>query len=69
MIKFLFEQISLLAFKTLQNMATDLQVCKKWMNKQNQNVGIFGGLKPSECECMNCVNGCGNNGCLGTAFL
>lgn len=28
----------------------------------------FGGLKPSECECMNCVNGCDNNWCLGTAF-
>lgn len=29
---------------------------------------MFEGLKPSECECMNCVNGCGNNRCLGTAF-
>jgi len=28
----------------------------------------FEALKPSECECMNCVNGGGKNQCLGTAF-
>lgn len=28
----------------------------------------FEGLKPSECECMNCTNGFGKNQCLGTTF-
>lgn len=28
----------------------------------------FEGLKPSECEYTSCINGCGNNQCLGTAF-
>lgn len=28
----------------------------------------FEGLKPTECECTNCVNGWGNNQCLGAVF-
>lgn len=49
-------------------MATDLHLCKKeWVNKIKM-YECFWGLKPSECEYMNCVNGCGNNWCLGTAF-